>query len=106
MAAKEERRTTRWTEGAKRATEERRLVVPRMAGFRTSRWMLLREWFSGLAVWMTASKGGVDWTAASKALGWEISGTMEKVSWVGDAVGCCDWIRVALEWLRTVVTTV
>lgn len=84
IAAKEDVITTRFTVGANRWIALRMDVVPFMAGSRRSFWMSVMLKWKGDAVWITASKGGSEITAASKALGAAISGTIAKESWAVD----------------------
>jgi hypothetical protein len=98
IEAKEEVITTRFTLGADFLIDFKMPVVPIMAGSRSSfevvswliecgdHWCQRTFWTSvtlkwnGLAVWMTASKGGSETTALSKAFSWAMSSTMAKSS--------------------------
>jgi hypothetical protein len=67
--------------------------------------MVLNEPHTGDAVCKTASKGGSDTTALSKAPSWEMSSTITQSSLVLGTSGCAAKILSAFSWERTVVTT-
>jgi hypothetical protein len=67
MAAKEEVMTTRFTVGALFLIAFKIPVVPFTAGSRRSFFVSVVLKWKGLAVWMTASNGGSEMTALSKA---------------------------------------
>lgn len=72
--------TTFLTVGALFLMDFRMPVVPMTAGSSSCFWTSVTLKWKGLAVWMTASKGGSDLTASSKAASCAISGTIEKSS--------------------------
>lgn len=80
MAAKEEVMTTLFTVGALFLMDFRMPVVPMIAGSSSCFWTSVTLKWNGLAVWMTASNGGSDLTAWSKAPSCAISSTIEKSS--------------------------
>lgn len=99
IAAKDDVMTTCFTVGAFFLMDFKMPVVPMTAGSSKSclvsesskpsggGWCALTFWISvtlkwkGLAVWSTASNGGSETTAWSKASGCAISGTMAKSNW-------------------------
>ena len=76
MAAKEDVIATRLTEGALALIALRIPVVPMMAGSSKSFFGSVMLKWKGLAVCRTASKGGSDLTASSKAPSCAMSSTM------------------------------
>ena len=91
-----EKRTTRLTEGALFLMALRIPVVPIIAGSRRSFFVSVTLKWKGLAVWMTASNGGSDMTALSKAPSCAISSTMAKERSESEALG---WASLILEAL-------
>jgi len=95
---------TRFTEGAWDLMEWSKAVVPWIAGSRKSALEVMLAKKKGEAWWITAVRGGVDWTAESKALGAVMSGTMAKSIWEVYVEKSC-WIWDTLAWERTTLRT-
>ena len=105
MEAKEEVTTTLFTLGALFLIDLRMPVVPITAGSRRSFWISVALKWKGEAVCKTASNGGSEITALSKAPSWAISSTREKSSLSLPTFGWASLILLAFSWERTVVMT-
>jgi hypothetical protein len=96
--------TTLFTVGAFVLTEFKISKVPLIAGSKNSRLSGITRYEKGDAVWMTVSKGGVDWTTSSNAPDAAVSGTISKPScdpWLGKSERTC----LAFASLRTMPRT-